>query len=135
MRPRIAEDLELLCEEYGEVQHGEVAGEDWFLLPRYSITPGWQLGAEPVDDVPVAFFVKAGYPGTPPYGFFGPSGLNFEGRKPGSPGSPATMPPFKGDWMHFSWSVEDWRPTAELRKGSNLLAWARSFWQRFKEEA
>lgn len=135
MRPRIAEELELLREQYGEVEHAEAAGEDWFKLPRYQLPPGWRLGDEAVDQVPVAFPVTAAYPGAAPYGFLAPADLNFEGKGPLNAKSPPKAPPFEGNWMHFSWSVEDWRATDAVRKGSNLFAWARSFRQRFKEGA
>lgn len=133
IRSRIEQELALLREAYGEVEHREEAGEDWFRLPRCSIPPGWRIGESPVDELPIAFLVKADYPGSAPYGFLAPAGLNFKGAAPNNTGAPPKPPPFPGDWIHFSWSVENWAATGDVRKGSNLLAWCRSFTVRLKE--
>ena len=135
MRPRIAQELALLRQQYGEVEHTEVAGDDWFKLPRYHVSPGWRIGEEPVEEVSIAFFVTAAHPEPAPYGFLGPSGLNFSGATPGSTGKPPKTPPFEGDWLQFSWSVENWAATNDVQKGSNLLAWCRNFTRRFEEGA
>jgi hypothetical protein len=132
MRPRIEQELALL-RRVGEVEHTEVAGEDWFRLPRNQLPPGWRIGDKAVTEIPVIFLIKADYPGSPPYGFLAPVGLNCNGTPPGNTGGAPKPPPFSGDWMHFSWSVENWTATADVNKGSNLLAWCRSFGERFKE--
>ncbi len=135
MRPRIEQELALLRQHYGEIEHTEVAGDDWFKLPRYCLPPGWRIGDEAVEEVPIAFFVTAAHPEPAPYGFLVPSGLNFNGAAPGSTRKPPKPPPFEGDWLHFSWSVENWAATNDAQKGSNLLAWCRGFATRFKEGA
>lgn len=135
MRPRITEEWALLRQHFGEVEHAEAAGEDWFKLPRYPLPSGWSIGGAAVEEVPIVFLVTAGHPGAPPYGFLAPAGLNFKGAAPGNTGPAPKPPPFAGEWMHFSWSVEDWAATGDIRKGSNLLAWARGFAQRFAEGA
>jgi hypothetical protein len=135
MRSRIEQELALLRQTYGEVEHTELAGEDWFRLPRYPLPPGWRLGETTIEQIPLIFLIKADYPGAPPYGFLAPLGLNFNGNAPGSTGGPPKPSPFAGDWMHFSWSVESWAATADVNKGSNLRSWCRSFGERFKEGA
>ena len=135
MRLRIEQELGLLREVYGDVGHEEEVGEDWFSLPHYPLPPGWRIGEATVAEVPVIFLVKADYPGSPPYGFLTPAGLNFNGAAPTSTGGPPKSPPFPGQWMHFSWEAQSWAATADVRKGSNLLAWCRSFAERFKEGA
>lgn len=133
MRLRIEQELDLLRQQYGEVEHAHVAGEDWFKLPRYGLPPGWRIGDQPAEEIPIAFLVKAAYPGTVPYGFLAPAGLTLNGKAPNNTGNPPEAPPFEGSWMHFSWSVENWAATADVGKGSNLLAWCRSFRKRFEE--
>ena len=134
MRPRIGQELAVLRQHYGsDVEHTEVAGDDWFRLPRYPLPPGWRIGETAVTEVPVTFFVGAGHPGAVPYGFLVPEGLNFKGAQPSNTGAPPKPPPFPGSWMHFSWSVDDWAATADIGRGSNLLSWARGFAHRFKE--
>jgi hypothetical protein len=135
MRARIEQELALLRQQYGEVEHAEVAGEDWFKLSRYRMPEGWQIGDSVTTEIPIAFLIKADYPGSPPYGFLAPAGLNFKGTTPGSTGGPPKPPPFEGNWLHFSWSVENWAATSDVTKGSNLMAWCRSFGERLKEGA
>ncbi len=88
MRPRIEQELALLREVYGEVGHVEGAGEDWFHLPRYLMPLGWCLGDKAVEHQPLAFLIKADYPGAAPYGFLTPKGLNFNGTAPNKTGDP-----------------------------------------------
>jgi hypothetical protein len=135
MRPRIDEELTLLREVYADVAHAEEAGEDWFYLPRYAVPAGCCVGDKSVDHLAIAFLVKADYPGAPPYGFLAPKGLNFSGAVPNNVGDPPKPVPFPGEWIHFSWTVENWATTSDVRKGSNLLAWCRSFAVRLKEGA
>ena len=135
MRPRIEQELALLRQHYGEVEHVEVAGDDWFMLPRYLLPPGWRIKDVSVEHIPVVFLVGPGHPGALPYGFMGPEGINFNGAPPTNIGGPPKPPPFAGAWTHFSWSVDDWAVTADIARGSNLLSWARGFAQRFREGA
>lgn len=135
MRPRIERELALLHQVYGAVDHLEEAGEDWFRLPRYVVPPGWQLGGKNIDHLPVAFLIKADYPGAAPYGFLLPRGVSFGSAAPKNTGDPPKPVPFPGEWLHFSWSVENWAATDDVNKGSNLVAWCRSFAVRLKEGA
>ncbi len=125
----------MLREHFGNVEHAEVAGEDWFRLPHYPLPAGWRLGDREVTEIPIAFLATGAHPGAAPYAFLASAGLNFKGADPSNTGSPAKQPPFPGSWMQFSWSVEYWAATTDVRKGSNLLAWARSFAERLKEGA
>ena len=135
MRIRIAQELGLFRERNADAEHAELAGDDWFKLPRYFLPDGWRIGEIAVSEIPVVFHVTSAHPGPAPYGFLTPAGLNFRGAAPGNTGNPPKVPPFPGPWMHFSWSPENWAATDDVRKGSNLLAWARGFAERFKEGA
>ncbi len=81
--------------------------------------------------------VPIGYPGSPPYGIYVPAGLTCDGRPPTNNYTfPANQqPPFPGQWGIFSWqAVEgEWIPTADTRKGPNLLSFVLSFGDRFRE--
>jgi hypothetical protein len=135
MRPRIEQELALLREHYSEVEHREHGGDDWFRLPSYPFPAGWQLGSASVTSASIVFRIGIAYPSGEPYGFYGPAGLNFSGTAPTNPGSGAN-PPFAGSWQHFSWAPDgSWAPTADARRGSNLLTWTRSFGQRLREGA
>jgi hypothetical protein len=135
MRPRIEQELELLRGVYGEVLHAEEGGEDWFYLPRYTVPQGWRIGAQVVTEIQIVFLVKADYPGAAPYGFLVPRGTNFDGATANNTGDPPKPVPFPGEWIHFSWTVENWMASNDVQKGSNLLAWCRSFAERLREGA
>ena len=82
------------------------------------------------------FQIPQGYPGAQPYGFYTLSGILFQGNRPDNYNEPApSQPPFPGSWgMLFPWSPApgQWRPTADLSTGSNLLNWAMGFVDRFR---
>jgi hypothetical protein len=135
MRPRIEQELALLREHYADLEHQEHGGEDWFRLLTYPFPDGWQLASASITSASVVFRVGIAYPAGEPYGFYAPAGINFSGNAPTNPGSGAN-PPFDGAWQHFSWAPDgSWAPTADVRRGSNLLTWARSFGQRLREGA
>lgn len=135
MRLRIEQELALLHEPYPDVEHQEHGGEDWFRLPTYPFPEGWRVADASITSAPVVFRIVVAYPSAEPYGFYAPAGVNFSGNPPTNPGSGAS-PPFGGSWQHFSWAPDgSWAPTADVRRGSNLLVWARSFGQRLREGA
>lgn len=82
MRPRIAQELELLKKYYEGVEHQEVGTNDWFLIPAYPVPKGWRIGSEEVSSMKVAFAVSAGHPGAPPYGFLVSHGINYNRATP-----------------------------------------------------
>lgn len=123
MEARIAEEFLLLQEIYPLA----IRKDRWIWLPEYSLPEGWSQRG-----VPVAFFIRDGYPGTSPYGFHVPSDLKFKDTKPDN-FTDADGPPFEGKWGVFSWEAEGWRPTADPRGGHNLVTWVHGFAARFKE--
>ena len=132
MTPRITEELAHLREHY-DIVHDENGGEDWFHISSYPVPPGWRLGETLVAHLPVAFQVKPDYPAVAPYGFLVSKATSFGGGAPSNSGDPPAVPPFPGDWLHLSWTVENWEPRSAVRGGSNLVAWCRSFRVRFQE--
>lgn len=129
MEERIIKELELLRAKFPDLQYKEEG--HWILIPAYPLHEGWN---KTITDV--AFQIPIGYPGTPPYAFHVPVGLQFNGNKPNNYQEPTqNVPPFPGAWGTFSWSPDNgqWRATADLVSGSNLLNWALGFANRFKE--
>ena len=129
MEARIEKELNLLKKHFKKVQYEE--NGRWVLIDGYQV---------PVDSpwnrqlTKVCFKVPEGYPGTPPYGFCVPIGILYEGHIPASYKEPAdNKPPYPEAWGFFSWQQENWRPTADLVSGSNLLNFVMSFRDRFKE--
>jgi hypothetical protein len=127
MRERLAQELDLLKKYFPSIEYKE---EGWFKIPGFALPDGWNRS---VTDV--AFQARPEYPGTPPYGIYVPSGIQFKGQTPTNYNDTASpQPPFGGSWGILSWSVEDgtWKATANLLSGSNLLNWARSIADRCK---
>ena len=129
MEDRITKESELLRRRFPQMQYSETG--QWVMIPSYSLPDGWN---RPVTSV--AFQIPAGYPGTPPYGIYTPSGLSYRGSVPKSYTEPApNQPPFPGPWAVFSWSPADgqWRATSDPIAGCNLLNWVIGFGVRFGE--
>lgn len=133
VRPRITDELEVLRKIWGEMDHVNCNGDDWFLIHHYKLPPGWFIENEQKEEIPVSFLIVAAYPGAQPYGFLTPIGLNCKGQTPKNISAPSKAPPFDGQWVQFSWQPETWAATADIHSGSNLLAWSRSFGHRFRE--
>lgn len=124
---RLANELLHLKGHFKEV----IQQENWYLVKNYPLPEGWNLRV-----ADIAFRALPGYPGTPPYGFFVPTGLRFKDQMPGNyQDSIADVPPFPGQWGMFSWSPIEWRPNDDLRAGFNLLNFALSFAVRLSEGA
>jgi hypothetical protein len=122
---------------YNEFQHLKghfktaLQHENWFLLPDHPLPEGWSLKT-----ANIAFRVLPGYPATPPYGFFVPNGLRFEGAIPSNyQEGVADVPPFDGKWAMFSWAPQEWKSSDSIAAGFNLLNFALSFTVRLKEGA
>jgi len=126
---RIDDELARLRNRYANLRH-EPNGQ-WVLIDDYPLPEGWSRPR-----TPLAFQIPVGYPGTPPYGFYVPSGLLFKSQRPNNYTDPApTQPPFGGAWGIFSWSPGDgaWQPTADIDTGPNLLNWVLGFSERLRE--
>ena len=129
MRDRINQELSLLRQHYPTLEYHEDG--QWVRLPAYPLPARWSLRTSVV-----VFQIPISFPGTPPYGFYVPAGLQFDGHGPDSYTEPAsTQPPDAGSWGFFSWSIDDWRATADPDpvRGYTLVAWCKGFANRFQE--
>ncbi len=131
--PRVQEEFNLLLKHYPDAQIMEEGGQAWIYIPAYPLPENWHLGEMQVQTCRLCCVLGAGYPEGTPYAFLTPPDLRFRGQTP----SNTTLAPFKPfghEWMQFSWSPdEQWMPSAEIEKGSNLVRWVASFRQRFME--
>tara|TARA_R110001606_G_scaffold399304_1_gene584226 strand:+ start:4904 stop:5293 length:390 start_codon:yes stop_codon:yes gene_type:complete len=127
MSARIDAELSLLRQHYADVEHRTENGMHWFSVQFVNAPDGWMPA-----EVPVIFAVTEGHPGAQPYGFFVPVSLSLNGKPPSENPAPHP-PPFKGEWRFLSWQPVDWRPTGDVRTGSNLWGWVRSFHHRLRE--
>lgn len=128
MTPRIEAELDLLREIWTDLEY-QGAGR-WVLLPNYG-TPDTCVQSQ----VAVCFQIKPGHPGDPPYAFYVRAPISPKGGGEFQRSTRSNDPPFSGEWVKFSWNPEGWRATADLRTGSNLLNFARSFRNRLAEGA
>ncbi len=126
MRDRIEAELDHLRTRYPELEYRPDGR--WVRIPSYPLPPGWNRS-----ETDIAFQIPTQYPGNPPYGFYVPTGLTYNGQRPNNCADNNT-PPFDASWMLFSWQPDgNWAPGADLRSGHNLLNWVMGFWQRFAE--
>jgi len=129
MEERIGQELEVLRIRFPDLEYK--GDGHWLRIPSYPLPAGWSK-----QSTEVAFQIPVGYPGTPPYGIYTVAGLKFCGTQPENYTEPApAQPPFPGMWGVFSWALVDgqWRPTANINSGPNLLNWVLGFADRFRE--
>lgn len=133
MNDRIEKELALLRSSYSKVTY--VDSGQWVLIEDYPMPPGLAWNCQQTN---VCFQIPPSYPGTPPYGFYVPAGILYEGVPPkkekGYTEPAGNSPPFPGTWGFFSWQHETgWQATSDLQTGSNLLNFVRTFKDRFLE--
>jgi len=128
VRERIEKELILLRQYYSDIVYVEEG--QWIFFPDYPIPSGlgWNR-----DKTNVCFQIPLTYPGGPPYGFYIPTGLQYNNQMPNSYKEPSdNKPPFDGIWGFLSWTQNGgWRPTTDLSTGSNLLNYVKTFKDRF----
>ena len=130
---RLAEERKLIASVFTDV----IRSGDWFLLPND--TRAVRYGWSPVP-FPVAFHAQPQHPGQVPYGIYVPSSALCNGHVPGNFSSQAgNRQPFKGEWGVLSWQGDadgrPWFPNVNIREGANLLNFALTFEERFKQGA
>lgn len=131
MNSRIDKELVLLRAVYKKLTY--IKDGQWILIEDYLIPTGLPWNRQKTN---VCFQIPTAYPGTPPYGFYVPSGILYDGKPPNNYQEPANnKPPFPSEiWGFFSWRQESgWRATDDPRTGSNLLSFIRTFIDRFRE--
>ena len=90
MTERIEAELALIRQAFPDVVYQ--AESRWVCLPSYPLPEGWNRAT-----TDVAFQISDGYPAAPPYGFYVPSGIQFEGAVPNNYTDTASNePPFAG---------------------------------------
>jgi hypothetical protein len=128
MTPRIAQEFELIKKFFPNVEYKEGG---WIRLPVFKIMSGsWSKNSEDI-----CFQAPNGYPGQPPYGFYVKGGMQLKNNNQKIGNYTETKEtPFGGIWGKFSWQVDGvWQPTADVKSGSNLLSFIRSFNDRLME--
>ena len=125
---RLAEELALLRTAYTDLEDRRVDGAVWARISLYPLPEGWSARS-----VEVAFQVPI-QAGQAPYAFYVRPPLRLANGNAPSNYTPTATTPWGSDFAQFSWSpLLQWIPTATLREGANMLNFARSFADRFKE--
>lgn len=124
MYEKVRQEIELLKTKYPNVEHGEQL--NWVLIPRY-ILPTGRFNQK---ETRLLFALPVGYPQTGIDNFFVDASLRLSdgGNPPGfnmGANSSNGTAPIQGDWAWFSWHPADWRPTATIEGGDNLLTFLR----------
>ncbi len=128
MTPRIEQELALIRQYFSNAEYQEGG---WIRLPNFKIPK--DIWIKDFEDV--CFQIPNGYPGQPPYGFNIKGGLKLKGNNQNPSNYAETIETsFGGMWGKFSWHVDGvWHPTDDVRSGSNLISFIRSFNDRLKE--
>lgn len=129
---RLAAELELLRTAFPDLEYREAGEERWVRIPAYPLPKGWRHAGAPVTVVEAAFQVPA-QAGAAPYAFFVRPVLQLAtGHGIGNYTVPGKTP-WGEDFAKFSWQPDSWTPKADVRAGSSLLVFARSFAERLGE--
>lgn len=124
---RIESELALLQRGFPDLEY--VPAGHWARIPTYPLPEAiWAR-----DSVEACFQIPENVPAQAPYGFYVRPGLalvNGAGIQNYAYPAPTA---FGGDWGKFSWQLLVWTPNAELVAGTNMLNFARSFVDRFRE--
>ena len=107
----------------------------WIYIPHYKLPKGrnWNMA-----EISICINIPNGFPGAMPYGIYVPTDLRCNNQLPGSFQPNANnKPPLQGNWGMLSWSPApgQWKPSAEISKGSNLYNFIMTFKDRFNEGA
>jgi hypothetical protein len=128
--PRIDQELAVLRAWFGDVLE-YVADGHWIRLAEYVIPSELWLPRI----VEVCFQIPAAIPGQAPYAFHvRPQVCLTSGATVNNYTYP-TATPLGDGWGTFSWQLSEWNPGAEPCTGSNMLEFARSIADRFREGA
>jgi len=129
MSERIDQELTLLRRYFSDLEYREDGG--WVLLPRHPLSSTLWNRAE----CAIAFQIPQGYPGNKPYAFYAQPVLELKSGASVDRSTVSQEPPFGGQWLKFSWEMLEWRPTADLQSGSNLLNFVLTFKDRLEQGA
>ena len=126
MNERILQEITLLQGKYGKLEYGP--NLEWVLFKEFKLPLGWNK-----DVTELLVNIPAGYPSTPPDNFFVPVGFRLASE--GSPSNYTESTTLIGrQWGQFSYHVDgEWRPSANLLEGDNLLSFMIKVMDRLKE--
>lgn len=126
MTERAQMELELVRARYPSTEYRDEDG--WAKVPAYPIPGSWGR-----TEAEIAFRMPANTLVEQPYGFWVRPPLQLpDGAPPGNSNGPVDTG-FGQGWQQFSWAPADWRPHEDVRRGSHMLDFVRSFADRLAE--
>lgn len=124
---RIDQELALLRGAFPDLEY-KPEGR-WIRIPRYPVPDGvWNESV-----VEVSFQIPEQIPGQQPYGFYVRPGMTLLNGQPIDNYVYPSPTVFGGDWGKFSWQLLVWAPKDNIVAGTNMLNFARSLAERFRE--
>lgn len=129
MNDRLAAEIEMLRNEYPDLQVGEEL--KWLLIPNFPLPPGQYN----LSSTRLLVLLQATYPHVPPDNFYVDAGLRLgSGATPGSYREGVGIP-ISGNWAMFSWHCEPggWQAGPTPEAGDNLSSFLRSVRLRLRE--
>lgn len=124
----VARQLELLRAEWPDLEYDQ-AGH-WVRIPGWEFPAGWSPSV-----VDIAFQIKV-EADQPPYAFYAnATDIKCNDAVPGNWSPTTDQVRLPGTWSQFSWAPETWVPTANPALGPTMVAFVRSFADRFAEGA
>jgi hypothetical protein len=129
---RLGIELDFLRGTFPDLEYLEAGEARWARIPVYPVPDGWLYAGGAVAAVEVAFEIPVQV-GQAPYAFYVRPALELPaGAAIGSYTAPAATP-WGEDFAKFSWQPETWAPKTNVRAGSSMLSFARSFAERLAE--
>jgi hypothetical protein len=127
---RIEQELVVLRTWFGDTLE-YVADGHWIRLAAYVIPSDLWLPRV----IEVCFQIPAAIPGQAPYAFHVRPQVRLTSGVTVNNYTYPTATVFGDGWGTFSWQLSEWNPGAEPSTGSNMLDFARSIADRFREGA
>jgi hypothetical protein len=75
MQARIADELALLRTRFPDLEYRDEG--QWVCIPTFPVTLGWNRTT-----TQIAYQITVGFPGTPPYAFYVPVGIQYGEQRP-----------------------------------------------------
>ena len=127
MLERRLKEIDLLRKKYGELEHG--ANIEWVIFKSFKLSSGWNC-----EVTRLLIIVPPGYPMTPPDNFYVEPGLKLASGS-GVTNYSEPVSQLEQTWGQFSYHVDsgDWKATADILSGHNLLTFMLGVEKRLSE--
>jgi len=126
MTDRLAQEIALVRTAFTDLEF--LQDGLWARVPAYPLPEGW--GRESAE---IAFQFRRDSIAEEPYGFWLRPPLSVPGGGAPTNSSGPVATGFGEGYQQFSWAPDSWEPAHDLRCGTNMLNWVRSFGKRLAE--